>query len=147
MKLELVFQVRNNPIFKDDEKQQIRDVGFRYNEEGGYTMFYYFTGQRYIHSNISESIVAEGDPSEITIEIFGRVIFARPGLGKSVVSMSGHWYDLNGNLSRLFALLDMKKVSEIKGEDFAPMRLSEVPIHSKYFDADMGEVEFSRLDS
>jgi hypothetical protein len=145
LKLELVFQVRDNPIFKDDDKQQIRDVGFRYNEEGGYTMFYYYTGQRSVHSNISESIIAEGDPSEITIEIFGRVMFARPGSGKSVVDMSGHWYDLNGNLSRLFALLDMKKVAEIRREDFAPVRLSDVPIHSKYFDADMGEVAFSRL--
>ena len=146
LKLELVFQVRDNPVFKDDEKQQIKDVGFRYNEEGGYTMFYYYTGQRTVHTQISESIVSEGDPSEISVEIFGRVTFAKPGLGTPVVtSMSGHWYDLNGNLGRLFALLDSKKVSEIRGEKFAPVRLSDVPIHPKYFDADMGIVEFSRL--
>jgi hypothetical protein len=147
LKLELIFQVRDNPIFKDDDKQQIRDVGFRYNEDGGYTMFYYYTGLRNIHSHIAESIVAEGDPSEITVEIFGRVTFARPGLGKSVVSMSGRWYDLNGNLGRLFALLDTIKVSQIKGVDFVPMRLLDVPMNPKYFDADMGEVEFRRLDS
>jgi hypothetical protein len=145
LKLELVFQIRDNPIFKDEDKQQIRDVGFRYNEEGGYTMFYYYTGQRSIHSDISESIVSESDPSEISIEIFGRVTFAKPHLGRSVTDMSGHWYDLNGNLSRLFAFLDMKKIAEIKGQDFAPTRLTDVPIHPKYFDADMGEVDFTRL--
>jgi hypothetical protein len=146
LKLELVFQVKDNPVFKDDEKQQIRDVGFRYNEEGGYTMFYYFTGQRTVHSHVSESIISEGDPTEISVEIFGRVTFGKPGLGRPVVTaMSGHWYDLNGNVSRLFALLDMKKVAEIKGTNFEPMRLSDVPVHPKYFDADMGEVAFNRL--
>jgi hypothetical protein len=143
-KLELVFQIRDNPIFKDEEKQQIRDVGFRYNEEGGYTMFYYFTGQRIINTSISGSIISEGDPSEIAIEVFGRVTFAKPDSDGHVSAMSGHWYDLNGNISRLFALLDMKKVSEIRGQPFPPTRLSDVPIHPKYFDADMGEVEFRR---
>jgi hypothetical protein len=144
LKLELIFKISNNPIFQDEEKQRIRDVGFRYNEEGGYTMFYYYTGQRTIHSSIAASIIADGDPSEITIEIFGRVTFAKPSASERVDSMSGHWYDLNGNISRLFALLDVKKVAEIKGETFAPTRLLDVPIHRKYFDADMGEVDFTR---
>jgi hypothetical protein len=144
LKLELVFEIRDNPIFRDADKQRIRDVGFRYNEEGGYTMLYYYTGQRIINANISESIISDGDPSEIAIEIFGRVTFAKSGAGEKVTSMSGHWYDLNGNISRLFALLDMKKVAEIRKEQFPAMRLPDVPIHQKYFDADMGGVEFRR---
>jgi hypothetical protein len=100
LKLELVFEIRDNPIFRDADKQRIRDVGFRYNEEGGYTMLYYYTGQRIINANISESIISDGDPSEIAIEIFGRVTFAKSGAGEKVTSMSGHWYDLNGNISR-----------------------------------------------
>jgi hypothetical protein len=144
LKLELVFKIANNPIFQDDERQRIRDVGFRYNEEGGYTMFYYYTGQRAIHSNIAESIISENDPSEIAVEIFGRVTFSKPKSGEHVDTMSGNWYDLNGNISRLFALLDLKKVAEIKGETFSSMRLSDVPFHKKYFDADMGIVEFTR---
>ena len=144
LKLELVFEIKDNPIFRDEDKQRIRDVGFRYNEEGGYTMLYYYSGQRSINTNIASSIVSEGDPSEITVEIFGRVTFSKPGAGERVTVMSGHWYDLNGNISRLFALLDMKKISEIKGQTFDPMRLVDVPMHPKYFDADMGTVEFRR---
>jgi hypothetical protein len=144
LKLELVFKIKDNPIFSDLDSQRIRDVGFRYNEEGGYTMLYYYTGQRTINANISESIVSDGDRSEIAVEIFGHVTFAKPGTNQTVTSMSGHWYDLNGNINRLFALLDMKKVAEIRREEFSPMRLSDVPIHQKYFDADMGTVEFTR---
>jgi len=144
LKLELVFQIKDNPVFRDSDVQRIRDVGFRYNEEGGYTMLYYYTGQRTINAHISESIISDGDPNEISIEIFGRVTFAKPGTDQKVTSMSGHWYDLNGNINRLFALLDMKKVAEIKNVAFSPMRLSDVPIHPKYFDADMGTVDFSR---
>jgi len=60
--------------------------------------------------------------------------------------MRGRWYDLNGNVSRLFALLDSKAATEIKGEEFKPMRLSQVSIHQqKHFDADMGLIEFSRM--
>ncbi|QAU46230.1 hypothetical protein [Bradyrhizobium guangzhouense] len=144
MKLELAFKLKNNPLFRDDEKQQIRDVGFRYNEDGGYTMFYYFTGQRTINSDIAESLVTDGSTDEIPIEIFGRVTFAKPSRGQLVNEMAGRWYDLNGNICRLFALLDMKKVAEIKQEPFERVRLLDVPIHKKYFDADMGEVTFSR---
>jgi hypothetical protein len=146
LKLELVFQVKDNPIFRDEERQLIRDVGFRYNEEGGYTMMYYLAGERMLRPEISSLIISEGKSGEIDIEIFGRVQFARPAKGNSVEYMSGHWYDLNGNISRLFALLDMKKVSEITKTAFTPLRLSEVPIHPKYFDADMGEVSFHRIN-
>jgi hypothetical protein len=46
LKLELVFRIRDNPIFKDDEKQIIKDVAIRYNDTGGYTMFYYYKDRR-----------------------------------------------------------------------------------------------------
>ena len=37
-------------------------------------------------------------------------------------------------------------VANISKEKFEPMRLSQVPVHQKNFDADMGGVEFTRTD-
>ncbi|HND78802.1 MAG TPA: hypothetical protein PLN79_16060, partial [bacterium] len=63
---------------------------------------------------------------------------------RSIKNIEGRWFDLNGNSSRLMALLDAKLTANIRKENFQRMRLSEVPIHQKYFDADMGSIEFSR---
>jgi hypothetical protein len=148
-KLQLVFRIRDNPIFKDEEKQVIKDVAIRYNDTGGYTMFYYYQDRRDIQPQITEYLVAENGPTrvdEVEIEVFGHVSFEKSqSAGGIVQKMEGHWFDLNGNVSRLFTLLDQKSVANIRKEPFAPMRLSQVPVHQRHFDADMGKVEFSRM--
>jgi hypothetical protein len=148
-KLELVFRIRDNPIFKDEEKQVVKDVAIRYNDTGGYTMFYYYQDHRELQPQITEYLVAEHDQgrvNEVEVEVFGHVSFEKSqSAGGIVQKMEGHWFDLNGNISRLFTLLDQKSVANIRKEQFTPMRLSQVPVHQRHFNADMGKVEFSRM--
>lgn len=70
--------------------------------------------------------------------------FEKPANKNVVTEMSGEWFDLNGNTSRLLALLDLQKIAAIQNQPFEPMKLSEVPIHTHYFDARMGMVHFRR---
>ncbi len=148
-KLEMVFRIHDNPIFRDDEKQVVRDVAIRANESGGYTIFYYYAAPRGIQPQVAIHILPEEGqnqrPDEVEVEIFARVNFEKSPAGGVVNKMQGKWFDLNGNVSRLLALLDSQKVAEIRSEEFKPMRLSQVPIHQKNFDADMGAIEFSRM--
>jgi hypothetical protein len=147
-KLEMAFRIRDNPIFKDDDRQTIKDVAIRYNDTGGYTMFYYYTGHRGIQPQIAMHILPEegrNRADEVEVEIFGHVTFDKPLRGHVVDQMNGTWFDLNGNVSRLFAFLDQKTVSKIRNENFSPLRLSQVPIHQKNFDADMGTIKFNRM--
>ena len=142
-KLIMVFKIINNPIFADDQNQIIRDVAVRYNDEGGYTLMYYYKGERALQPKIgAESMIDKRD--NIEVEIFGHLTFNKPADGEKVRQIKGHWFDLNGNISRLFGLLDLRTAAAYRQENFAPMRLSEVPIHQSNFDADMGAVNFDR---
>lgn len=146
-KLEMGFSIEGHPLFKDNTRQGIKDVAIRYGENGDYVMMYYYTTKLQTKSDVSTYVLPEdGRPrtDEIELEVFGHVTFERPRGRDKVTQMSGNWFDLNGNISRIVALLDQKQVAEIRGEPFKPMKLSQVPIHDKYFDADMGSVEFSR---
>ncbi len=145
-KLIMIFRISRNPIFVDDPGQVIRDVAVRYNEEGGYTLMYYYKGERTLQPGIAQAIAPEGtrDPHTIDVEIFGHMTFSRPADGETVKHIDGHWFDLNGNVSRLFALLDLRTAAAYRKEHFEPMRLSQVPIHQINFDADMGGLSFDR---
>jgi hypothetical protein len=145
-KLIMVFKIVQNPIFADDVSQVIRDVAVRYNDEGGYTLMYYYKGERGLQQSIAQSILSEtsSDRHSIEVEIFGRLTFNKPGKGEAVKDIQGHYFDLNGNLTRLYGLLDLRTAAAFKNEDFSPIRLSQVPIHQATFDADMGVVTFQR---
>jgi hypothetical protein len=144
-KLIMIYRIHMNPIFVDDEGQVIRDVAVRYNEEGGYTLLYYYKAERGLPASIVSSLIpSETDTSVIEVEIFGHLKFSKPDDQDKVRHIEGHWYDLNGNVSRLFALLDLKTAAAYRKEQFQPMKLSQVPIHQTNFDADMGVVTFTR---
>lgn len=142
-KLELRFDIFNNPIFSDQEGNIIKEVTIRYDENGKYVMIYYFSAIRTIKSDISVDIIPESGSSnsaELEVNIFGRVVFDRPAADGVITDMSGRWYDLNGNVCRLLAFLEERE----KKEGFEPMKLSDVPMNQRYFDADMGAVRFRR---
>jgi|GEM_PF-5427722 len=144
-KLIMKYRIHKNPIFLDDEGQIVRDVAVRYNEEGGYTLLYYYKAERSLQPPIVQSLVPNGgDPSVVEIEVFGHLKFSKPADEDKVRQIEGHWYDLNGNVSRLFALLDLKIAAAYRKEQFQPVLLSQVPIHQTNFDADMGIVTFAR---
>jgi hypothetical protein len=145
-KLFIKFEDEGGEFFKPGSPQ-IREVAIRYGEDAGYTMFYYCKMERQL-SDLTANLIAPSYDgrrvSEIEIEFFGRVSFAKSRSEERITKMVGNWYDLNGNASRLITLLDSKRVADIKGEQFCPVSLDKVPIHQSNFDADMGPVEFRR---
>ena len=107
---------------------------------------YYYKGERSLRPSISQWIILDGigNPNSIEVEIFGHMTFSKAGNEERVEHIEGHWFDLNGNMSRLFALLDLRTAAAFKNEQFHPLKLSDVPIHQTNFDADMGTVMFNR---
>lgn len=146
-KLEISFNITKNPMFEDDASSRIKDIGIRYGDDGGYVMFYYYKATRKLQTHIAKDILAENnnaDRDQVEVEVFGRITFDKPTDGGIIDKMTGHWYDLNGNTSRLYAFLDQRTIAEVKKKPFEPMQLSQVPIHERYFDSDMGVVTFTR---
>lgn len=144
-KLEMIFSIKDHPIFADEDRQIIKNIAIRHNEEAGYNMLFYYVTKRTLQPSFASYIVPEaGQANSDTVEIeaFGQLTFNIEN--RSVKKIQGRWFDLNGNNSRLIALLDTKLITDIRNENFQKMRLSEVPIHQKYFDADMGSIEFLR---
>ncbi|MCJ8143511.1 hypothetical protein MKI84_11355 [Ancylobacter sp. A5.8] len=147
LKLEMRFNITNNPIFSDKSGQIINDVAIRYDTSGEYIMFYYFKADRKILPHLAQHIVPEAehhDPADLEVEIFGRVSFKKPAGRNTITDMQGEWFDLNGNTSRLLALIDHHMMAALQKQPFSPLKLSEVPIHHRYFDARMGAVHFHR---
>jgi hypothetical protein len=145
--LELRLDMKDDPLHTGVEEVVIRDVALRYNEVGGFTMFYYYRGTISIWPHVAQSVVGDAEnrrPDEVAIEYFGLVRFDKPTVDGVVRKMKGTWYDLNGNITRLLTLLDAKKTAHIKETHFEPMRLSEVLVQQKSLAADMGLVEFNR---
>lgn len=141
----MVFSIKNHPIFADEDKQIIKNIAIRHNEDGGYNMLFYYATPRTLQPSFANYIMPEAGQANsdtVEIEVFGHLNFNNEKI--SVKKIQGRWFDLNGNSSRLIALLDTKLIADIRKENFQKMRLSEVPIHQKYFDADMGYIEFSR---
>lgn len=146
-KLEIRFGQGNNPVFANKSTQIINDVAIRYDNDGHYTMFYYYKDERKLSNAITSVLLPESanvDVADLEIEIFGRVRFEKPIAENLVTFMEGDWFDLNGNSCRLLALLDQIKASAVMNKPFTPIKLSEVPIHQRYFDAHMGRVVYHR---
>lgn len=139
-KLQFVFTILNNPIFENQKDQAIRDVAIRQNDQGGFTIFYYYQTKRELRRDVAELLRDKN--REIELEIFGRLSFPNPGDKRKVSQMVGNWYDLNGNIMRIFTVVDLKNVADIRKEAFDPIPLSEVPILQKHYDADMGTTVF-----
>lgn len=144
-KLTMNFKIKGHPFFADDQSQTIRDVAVRYNDDGGFTMMYYYKSDRELKEEASRFLKADTGAhlSVIDIEVFGRLTFSKNAGQERVTVISGNWYDLNGNMSRLYALQDLL-LSSGDIEKFGPIALSQIPIHQENFDADMGTVNYSR---
>jgi hypothetical protein len=113
-------------------------------------MFYYYNIDRTIKRSIADFILPEDGQNRVEtveIEIFARVEFTKAPTGSKITRMTGHWFDLNGNTSRLFAMLDRKTIAQIRKEEFKRLKLAQEPIHQKHYDADMGIINFNRGNS
>lgn len=148
-KLELKFRIKDNRIYTDDEAQIIKIISLRRDHEYFYNLFYYFKGVRTLQRDILDFIEPElGHHSGDTVEVefLARVTFECPLNVNKVARMEGEWYDLNGNISKLLALLaeidHAKEASGGQSSQLSRRPLSDIGVPA--FSASMGSIIFSR---
>jgi hypothetical protein len=142
-KLEMRFTIVQNPIFKSQEPNVVKDVALRMTDTG-YKLFYYFETERFLTDDVVK-LLRPGDShrGEVQVETLGMLEFERPVKNDDQVQlMSGKWYDLNGNMMRILKLMQMAHEAKIKDAPFQPMAFNEIPVSQIHFDADMGGVAF-----
>jgi hypothetical protein len=76
------------------------------------------------------------------IEIFANLEFEDTLTNNLIMKFGGEWFDLNGNLIRLFSLSDEFAKEEAKQKKF---RLSEAHVDRDNFMALMGTITFTRI--
>jgi hypothetical protein len=144
-KLELLFAIENHPLFESG-KQVIRTISLRHEANNRYSMSYYYKMHLGLNPVVSQHLLEEeneGNVTSLEIEIFSSMFFGDVAPKQEIKLIQGEWFDLNGNLIRLFSL-----VSEIKehqaDEKLFRKRLSEAVISRDNFAALMGLIRFSR---
>jgi hypothetical protein len=145
-KLEIHFDIRNHALFEDGE-QVIQTIALVHDVNNRYSMSYYYSIKRSLNLSVSQHILSEDDDestcSELDVEIFAALSFEDVRASKTIDEFSGKWFDLNGNLIRLFSL-----VSEIqdhgRDKEMYKKRLSDARIDRDNFAALMGEITFYR---
>ena len=59
--------------------------------------------------------------------------------------MSGEWFDLNGKITQVYALVDEARTSEASHQTYAPRKISDIALSSKNFMSKMGKIDFDRI--
>jgi len=134
------FDSEEGGIVRPDDEHIVSDVAVRYGDDSRYVMFYYGKFARTLIPEVARLIApaSEGeDTSHINVEYFARVTFA-PDDG-TVKEMSGDWYDLNGNASRLMSII---AAARQKKDAFQPIRLRDAPVSRENFSAKIGFITF-----
>lgn len=140
-KLEMRFLIpSNHPVWRNDNPQVIRDISLRHDRDDEYVMTYYYSDARHLTNAVSELIepILGRDPSILDIEICATLRFRLEN--SAVRSMKGQWFDLNGEITLLGALLD-----EVERGAPTPKALSSVHLTPNNFCARMGELEFEKI--
>lgn len=143
-KLEMVFTVMSNRLYRDSE-QIISAVALRHDSGNRYMLMYYYEGEREIDPEFSYHLL-DGDARRMTqvpIEIYGIVYFDIAD-SKEIKMMSGSWYDLNGNVIRMFAAYRTLNEQKRAGVEGFKVKLSDVSIHQGNFSANMGHIRYHR---
>ena len=147
-KLELVFDIQNNPVYESG-KQIITSVAIRHDIGNRYDLFYYYEGRRKLRDSVGRYLVPTASSlmtDGLDVEIFGILRFEETA-GRTISKLTGEWFDLNGKVTQIFALVDEVNAAVVRKETFAPVELSAVDIHLGNFSAKMGKIEFTRLGS
>src|SRR5258708_8805 len=143
-KLEILFDLDQHPIFTG-KTQVIQTISLSHLSENKYSMSYYYKETQDLTPAVSLHVLAEDGQNsrpDIAIEIFAALTFEDLSTTKEVKRISGEWFDLNGNLIRLFSLISELKEHE-KDDKIFRRKLSDAIIHRDNFAALMGEITFS----
>jgi hypothetical protein len=144
-KLEILFEIDDDPLFENG-KQTIRTIALRHEADNRYSMSYYYKMSCGLNTNLSQHLLNEkgdGTRTDLEVEIFASLNFEDPLSKSEVDRMSGEWFDLNGNLIRLFSLVSELKEHQ-KDDKIFKRKLSEAVVTRDNFAASMGDIIFFR---
>ncbi|TXN17269.1 hypothetical protein FV219_00530 [Methylobacterium sp. WL122] len=138
-KLEMRFALNNDRIWAD-RSQIIGLISMKNIVQNEYAMTYYFKGTRKLTDqaacHISPEITGK-DPSLVEVEIMGCLEF-KASRGTQIESMNGHWFDLNGNVTRVYLLVQESDVSPKPYKK----KLSEIEIPGEFAFCPRGKIFF-----
>jgi hypothetical protein len=146
-KLELVFRVKNNPIYTDGD-DTVTAVALRYDSGTNYELMYYIDTNRYLKEIVTKYLIEDqyfAMDKGLEVRAFGLLKFEAKLDSSKVKSLMGKWFDLNGRITQIFALLDEAKEAQARQEAIPRRSLSEVKITLDNFHAMMGNIVFERI--
>jgi hypothetical protein len=147
LKLEISIDVAGNPVWEDGT-QTITNVSLRHDIGNRYNMIYYYKGERKLRDRVDKHLTPDQNytPTKgIEIEIVAILEFEEKMNENHVTFLKGQWYDLNGRVTQIFALIDELEKEAAQGKESPRRRIFEVPIGAENFSARMGDVSFKRL--
>jgi hypothetical protein len=146
-KLEIHFDIKDHPLFEDG-KQIIQTIALRHESENRYSMSYYYKMARGLNPLLATHILKDDTDekqTDLLVEIFATLIFEDVKPKEKVKLIKGEWFDLNGNLIRLFSLVsEIKEHQDPDSDRIFRKKLSDAEITRDNFAALMGEINFSR---
>jgi hypothetical protein len=143
-KLEIRYDVRDNPLFAD-ASEIIQVISLTHDSANKYWFSYYYQKSRNVTARLSEMLVNDANDhplTNISIEVFANLQFEDVRAKKTIDTFEGQWFDLNGNLIRLFSLSEEFAKPENRDRKF---RLAEAHVDRDNFVALMGNIRFSRI--
>jgi hypothetical protein len=146
-KLEMEFDPSNNTLF-NDVSSNVSQISLRHIGSNKYSLMYFYSNERRLRDEIAVCIEPDyptHDVSRIDVEVFGMLFFEEPPKNQKISSMTGSWYDLNGQMRTLGVLLQGRAKAEAAGRlgDYKVKLSSLVASHS--VSAKMGDVDFKRM--
>ncbi|MCK1650226.1 hypothetical protein IVA88_02070 [Bradyrhizobium sp. 149] len=144
-KLEILFDLDKHPVFTG-RTQVIQTISLGHVSENKYSMSYYYKEKQDLTAAISLHILPENEQSshtDLDVEIFAALSFEDLSTTPEVKLISGQWFDLNGNLIRLFSLISELRQHEDDDRIFRK-KLSDATISRDNFASLMGDITFSR---
>ena len=146
-KLQLEFDIKENDVYESG-RQVITNVAIRHDYGEKYELIYYYSGFRHLRDKVASKIIEDGDFNSrdgLDIEIFGILEFLDMPNETKISSMQGHWYDLNGRVTQVYALLD-KLNDHSAGQVFTPEPLSKIDLPSTRINSKRGGISFTRIE-
>lgn len=144
-KLEMIINVTNDPIYEDN-KQIINTISVFNDEKNKYSLCYYYRSMRSLKEDINNLILDDQYYSRevgLEVEFFGIVHFEEDTNTKEIKSMEGEWFDLNGKVTQLFALVDEARRQPNRLAN--PRYLGDVELTTDNFHARMGSIKYLRI--
>jgi hypothetical protein len=143
-KLEIHYDVSDNPLF-ENAKEVIQAISLTHDVANSYWFSYYYKKDRTVSPALSRVLYNEGNDhprTDLEVEVFANLRFEDTRTKQALEEFEGQWYDLNGNLIRLFALAPEFEKPENKDKNF---RLSDARVDRENFVALMGIIKFKRI--